>query len=281
MKLSNTGLSLIKSFEGVRLTAYKAVSSEQYYTIGYGHYGPDVTAGMKITQTQADEYFKKDVERFEKAVNDNVKVPLNQNQFDALVSFTYNCGAGALQRSTLLELLNQGKYEEAADQFDVWNKSGNTVLAGLVKRRAKEKELFLKNLPKEKTVKPAETKVASKTTSVKTYQVTKQHNGYATAADAKSKKNKKTTVPKGKYYVFNESQGMINVTTKKGVPGSWINPSETTAKSTKPEYHIVKSGENLTKIAKDNKTSVAAILKLNSNIKNPNLIYPKQKIRIK
>ncbi|MEK5055854.1 glycoside hydrolase family protein [Niallia sp. FSL K6-0212] len=280
MKLSNTGLSLIKSFEGVRLTAYKAVQTEKYWTIGYGHYGPDVKQNMKITQAQADAYLKSDVARFEKAVNENVKVPLNQNQFDALVSFTYNCGEGALQRSTLLELLNQGKYEEAADQFDVWIKSGNKVLNGLVKRRAKEKELFLRDLPEEKVEKPKKTTSSAKD-NVKTYQVTKQHNGYATAADAKSKKDKKTTVPKGKYYVFNESQGMINVTTKKGVPGSWINPSETTAKATKPDYHIVKNNENLTKIAKKYKTSVAAIQKLNPSIKNPNLIYPKQKIRIK
>ncbi|MDR4317902.1 Ortho-chlorophenol reductive dehalogenase [Niallia circulans] len=280
MKLSNNGLALIKSFEGVRLTAYKAVSTEKHWTIGYGHYGPDVKQNMKITQAQADAYLKSDVARFEKAVNENVKVPLNQNQFDALVSFTYNCGEGALQRSTLLELLNQGKYEEAADQFDVWIKSGNKVLNGLVKRRAKEKELFLKDLPEEKVEKPKKTTSSTKE-NVKTYQVTKQHNGYATAADAKSKKDKKTTVPKGKYYVFNESQGMINVTTKKGVPGSWINPSETTAKATKSDYHIVKNNENLTKIAKKYKTSVAAIQKLNPSIKNPNLIYPKQKIRIK
>ncbi|EOR24978.1 lysozyme [Niallia nealsonii AAU1] len=274
MKLSNNGLALIKSFEGVRLTAYKAVPTEKHWTIGYGHYGPDVKQNMKITQAQADAYLKSDVARFEKAVNNNVKVPINQNQFDALVSFTYNCGEGALQRSDLLKLLNQGKYKEAANQFDLWNKSGSKVLAGLVKRRAKEKELFLKDLPKE-------TKTVSKNTNVKTYQVTKQHNGYATAADAKSKKNKKTTVPKGKYYVFNESQGMINVTNKKGVPGSWINPSETTTKTTKPKHHIVKNGENLTKIAKKYTTSVAAILELNPSIKNKDLIYPKQKIRVK
>ncbi|WP_420915962.1 glucosaminidase domain-containing protein [Niallia circulans] len=131
-----------------------------------------------------------------------------------------------------------------------------------------------------KVEKPKKTTSSTKD-NVKTYQVTKQYNGYATAADAKSKKDKKTTVPKGKYYVFNESQGMINVTTKKGVPGSWINPFETTAKTTKAKHHIVKNGENLTKIAKNHKTSVAAIQKLNPSIKNPDLIYPKQKIRIK
>jgi GH24 family phage-related lysozyme (muramidase) len=280
MKLSNNGLALIKSFEGVRLTAYKAVSTEKHWTIGYGHYGPDVKQNMKITQAQADAYLKSDVARFEKAVNNNVKVPINQNQFDALVSFTYNCGEGALQRSDLLKLLNQGKYKEAANQFDLWNKSGGKVLAGLVKRRAKEKELFLRDFQEEKVEKPKKTTTSTKD-NVKTYQVTKQHNGYTTAADAKSKKNKKTTVTKGKYYVFNEAQGMINVTTKKGVPGSWINPSETTTKTTKPKHHIVKNGENLTKIAKKYKTSVAAIQELNPSIKNPNLIYPKQKIRIK
>lgn len=134
---------------------------------------------------------------------------------------------------------------------------------------------------KKETKKEVKKEVKSKTATVKTYQVTKQHNGYATANDAKYKKNKKTTVPKGKYYVFNESQGMINVTTKKGVPGSWINPSETSAKATNPEYYVVKNNDNLTKIAKEYKTSVASILALNPSIKNKNLIYPKQKIRVK
>lgn len=279
MKLSNTGLSLIKSFEGVRLTAYKAVQTEKYWTIGYGHYGPDVKQNMKITQAQADAYLKTDVARFEKAVNENVKVPLNQNQFDALVSFTYNCGEGALQRSTLLELLNQGKYEEAADQFDVWIKSGNKVLNGLVKRRAKEKELFLKDLPKEKVVKPNVEKVSAEIVTkpnkpsttkkvIKTYKVK--------SGDALSKLASKwgTTVKLLQELngIKNPNKIYIGQTLKYETAGNVDNIKQ---------YHTVVSGDNVTKIAKKYGTTVSAIKKLNPGIKNINLIYPKQKIRIK
>jgi GH24 family phage-related lysozyme (muramidase) len=279
MKLSNNGLSLIKSFEGVRLTAYKAVPTEEHWTIGYGHYGPDVKKNMKITQTQADEYFKKDVARFEKAVNENVKVPLNQNQFDALVSFTYNCGEGALQRSDLLKLLNQGKYKEAANQFDLWNKSGGKVLAGLVKRRAKEKELFLKDLPKEKVVKPNVEKVSaeivtkpnkSSTTKkvIKTYKVK--------SGDALSKLASKwgTTVKR-----LQELNGIKNP--DKIYIGQTLKYETTGNVDNIKQYHTVVSGDNVTKIAKKYSTTVSAIKKLNPGIKNINLIYPKQKIRVK
>ncbi|MEK4973242.1 glycoside hydrolase family protein [Niallia sp. FSL R7-0648] len=279
MKLSNTGLSLIKSFEGVRLTAYKAVPTEEHWTIGYGHYGPDVKQNMRITQDQADEYFRKDVARFEKAVNDNVKVPLNQNQFDALVSFTYNCGAGALQRSDLLKLLNQGKYKEAADQFDLWNKSSGKVLNGLVKRRAKEKELFLKDLPKEKVVKPNIEKVSAEIVTkpnkpsttkkvIKTYKVK--------SGDALSKLASKwgTTVKR-----LQELNGIKNP--DKIYIGQTLKYETTGNVDNIKQYHTVVSGDNVTKIAKKYGTTVSAIKKLNPGIKNINLIYPKQKIRIK
>ena len=90
---SQNGIELIKSFEGCRLTAYKAVSTEQYYTIGYGHYGSDVYAGMTITQSQAEDMLKNDLKKYEGYVNtflNNNGIDVNQNQFDALVSFTYN-----------------------------------------------------------------------------------------------------------------------------------------------------------------------------------------------
>lgn len=271
MELSTNGLNLIKSFEGVRLTAYKAVSTEEHWTIGYGHYGEDVREGQTITKAQADKFLKADVARFENAVNKNVKVALNQNQFDALVSFTYNCGEGALKRSTLLQLLNQGKYGEAAEQFDLWNKSGGKVLNGLVKRRAKEKALFLTDLPQVKT----EAK-KGEVPSAKTYKLTSGKNAYVSAADAKSQKNKKGAVKAGTYYVFNESQGMINLTSKKGVAGSWINPKEDNE-----EYYVIKSGDTLTKVAKKYNTTVTSIKALNPSIKNVNLIYANQKIRVK
>lgn len=139
MHTSQKGLDLIKSFEGLRLSAYKCPAD--VWTIGHG-----TTAGVKpgqtITKERAEELLREDVERFEAQVLRLVKVPLSQGQFDALVSFTYNLGAGNLSNSTLLRLLNAGDYAGAADQFDRWNKAGGKVLAGLVRRRAAERALF-------------------------------------------------------------------------------------------------------------------------------------------
>lgn len=119
-------------------------------------------------------------------------------------------------------------------------------------------------------------------TALKLYKVVKNVPGYVTAADAKARKNEKTTVTAGTYSVFNESNGMVNVTTKAGSPGSWINPSDNNKSSTSSaEFHIVKSGENMTKIAQRHKTTLATLKKLNPTIKNINLIYPGQKIRVK
>lgn len=137
MKTSQNGIKLLTGFEGCVLTAYKAVPTEQYYTIGYGHYGPDVKKGMKITFSMAEEYLKKDLVRFENAVN-KTGLNLNQSQFDALVSFTYNCGEGCLKSLIKGRTLNQ-----IADALLLYNKSGGRVLEGLNRRRKKERELFL------------------------------------------------------------------------------------------------------------------------------------------
>ena len=95
------GLLLIKNFEGCRLTAYKPVATEKYWTIGWGHYGPDVKEGQTITQAEADAMLVSDCQRFADAVDDPANCPLtaqlNANQRDALVSFTFNCGAGCLR----------------------------------------------------------------------------------------------------------------------------------------------------------------------------------------
>lgn len=135
------GRSLICQFEGLRLTAYRDMVG--VWTIGYGHTGPDVKPGLTITQQQADQLLINDLARFERGVNALVTVKLNQNQFDALVSFAYNLGLGALQNSTLLHLLNDGNYQAAADQFPRWNRAGGNVVAGLARRRYAERELFL------------------------------------------------------------------------------------------------------------------------------------------
>ena len=147
-KTATKGISLIKEFEGCRLTAYKCPAG--VWTIGYGHTGTvdgkAVISGMTITAVKATELLKKDLASFEAAVNSYVTVPITQNMFDALVSFTFNCGSGALKTSTLLKKLNAKDYNGAAAEFPKWNKAGGVVLNGLVRRRKREQELFLSNI---------------------------------------------------------------------------------------------------------------------------------------
>lgn len=146
MKLGQAGLNLIKEFEGLYLTAYKCPAG--VWTIGFGTTGKvdgkAIGKGMKITKEKAEQLLRKDVEQFEQSVDNLVKVPINQNQFDALVSFAYNVGSGALKGSTLLKKLNQKNYQGAADEFLKWNKAGGKILAGLRRRREAERKLFLK-----------------------------------------------------------------------------------------------------------------------------------------
>lgn len=134
MKISETGLNLIKQFEGCHLTAYK--DPVGILTIGYGH-TKGVKAGQKITQAQADEYLKQDVAGAEKAVNSyDSKYHFNQNQFDALVSFTFNCGSGNLKTITAN---GTRTLAQISARLPNYNKAGGKVLAGLTRRRAAEK----------------------------------------------------------------------------------------------------------------------------------------------
>ena len=110
MKINETGLALIKSFEGLRLKAYKCPAG--VWTVGYGHTGGDVKAGMIITEEEAEELLRQDLERFEEGVENLVEVELNENQFCALVSLAYNIGLGNFKRSTLLKLINKGNQNE-------------------------------------------------------------------------------------------------------------------------------------------------------------------------
>ncbi|MCH4540216.1 lysozyme [Ochrobactrum sp. A-1] len=149
MKTSTAGRKLIEQREGVELTAYK--DSAGIWTIGVGHTSaagaPKVTPGMKITAAEASEILSRDLATFEAAVSSAVKVPLNQNEFDALVSFAFNVGAGAFKSSTLLKRLNAGDRQAAADQFLVWNKitinGKKQALKGLTIRREAERKQFL------------------------------------------------------------------------------------------------------------------------------------------
>ncbi|WP_417764674.1 lysozyme [Shewanella chilikensis] len=131
---------IIKEFEGLRLEAYKCPAD--VWTIGYGHTRA-VVPGDVITEKEAEDFLSEDVEDAEDAVNAYVDVKLNQNQFDALVSFVYNLGAGNFRSSTLLRKLNAGDYLGAANEFKRWNKSGGVTLNGLVRRREAEANLFI------------------------------------------------------------------------------------------------------------------------------------------
>ena len=139
MKISEEGISLIKRFEGCRLEAYKC--SAEVLTIGYGHTG-GVKEDDTITQEEADKLLKADVFKFEKNVEDNVKVELNQSQFDALVAWTFNLGVGNLRSSTMLQKLNNEDYTSVPSEMKRWNKAKGKVLAGLTRRREAEALMF-------------------------------------------------------------------------------------------------------------------------------------------
>lgn len=151
--ISSTGLELIMRFEGLRLEAYNATADERrrgIFTIGYGATrwpnGDKVKEGEKLdSKEDAVDLLMDTVQPYVEAVNSYVEAKLNQNQFDALVSFVYNVGAGAFRSSTLLKLLNNGDYVGAAGQFGRWNKQSGKVLTGLTIRREAERELFQKS----------------------------------------------------------------------------------------------------------------------------------------
>jgi len=139
METSKTGLDLIKHFEGCELYAYKCPAG--VWTIGYGH-TKGVEPGMQITEQDAEDMLKEELIEYESYINDLVTVGLNQNQFDAMVSWVYNLGAGNLKASTLLKVLNAGDYAGVPEQMLRWNKAGGKVLEGLTRRRQAEADLF-------------------------------------------------------------------------------------------------------------------------------------------
>ena len=139
METSSEGISLIQKFEGCELEAYQC--SAGVWTIGYGH-TKDVVEGMTITKEQAEQMLVDELHEYENYINKYVTVALSQNQFDALVSWVYNLGPANLKASTMLKVLNSGKYEDVPAQMKRWNKAGGEVLEGLIRRREAEACLF-------------------------------------------------------------------------------------------------------------------------------------------
>jgi lysozyme len=156
MKLSQAGIDFIVSFEGKhralgdgRYIAYRCPAG--VWTIHAG-VTEGVKPGMVVTEAEGCAMFYRELSKFEDAVNRLVTVPLNQNEYDSLVSFAYNCGEGALARSSILKQLNAGNREAAARGFALWNRGGGRVLPGLVRRRRDEAAMFLR--PVEKSLEP-------------------------------------------------------------------------------------------------------------------------------
>lgn len=154
LSISSKGIDLIKSFEGLRLESYPDPGTGgEPITIGYGHTGPEVKLGQSITFAEAERLLRNDLRRFEKGVNDLFEfVEIGQNTFDALVSFAFNCGLGALDTSTLRKRIMKGEdpYSVLPEELPKWVKAGSKVLPGLVKRRKAEVLLAQQDGPREK-----------------------------------------------------------------------------------------------------------------------------------
>jgi lysozyme len=142
--MSDTGIALIKEFEGCRLKAYRCPAN--VWTIGYGHTSaagaPTVEPTSTITQNEAEEILRRDLQQYERGVEKMVKVEITQGQFDALVDFAYNAGVGALQKSTLLKKVNAEDFDAVPAEFMKWTKGGGKELPGLVRRRRAEVKLW-------------------------------------------------------------------------------------------------------------------------------------------
>lgn len=142
MKISEEGISLIKKFEGCKLRTY--LDAVDVPTIAYGR-TKDVKIGDICTQQQAEDWLEEELVEYEGYVEKAVTVPLEQHHFDSLVSWTYNLGPSNLTRSSMLRVLNASDYDNVPEQIMRWNKAGGRVLAGLVRRREAEAEMFKGN----------------------------------------------------------------------------------------------------------------------------------------
>lgn len=143
MNISQNGINLLKKHEGLRLTAYRCPAG--VWTIGYGHTGSEVKPAMTISESEAEKLLRADVALAERAVNKHVTSAISQNQFDALVSFAFNVGAGAFKESTLLRIINKDPMSgNIYTEFLRWINAGGSPSPGLRKRREDEANLYLR-----------------------------------------------------------------------------------------------------------------------------------------
>lgn len=263
---SENGVKMIEGFEGYSATAYPDPGTGGApWTIGYGHTG-GVVPGETITRAQAEAYLRQDLSSAENAVRNNVHVPLTQNQFDALVSLTYNVGANGY--SSLLATLNRGDYSGAQRMFGDYVHAGGHVLQGLVNRRAQEAALFGSSAPSSSTPgAPAPAPAPSPSGSHgRTYIVQ--------AGDTLSAIAQRQGVSLAALEAANPQVGNPNYI----YPGETIHlPGDSHGSSS---GYTVRQGDTLSGIASLHGVSLAALEAANPQISNPNLIYVGQVIRV-
>lgn len=144
--ISEAGLALTKQFEGLRLRAYR--DSGGVWTVGYGHTGADVHAGLVVTEPEAEALLRADLATAVACVNEFVTAAIEQHHFDALMDFAFNVGCANYRRSTLLRLINAGDFTTAAAEFGKWTHVDGKQIEGLVRRRAAEVTLFRTQPPR-------------------------------------------------------------------------------------------------------------------------------------
>ena len=255
MNLGSKGIELIKKYEGCRLTAYKAIETEEFWTIGWGHYGADVKEGQTITQEEADRMFLEDVKVYANAVEKyQDKYNFTQNQFDALTSFAYNCGVGSL--ANVMACCNTK--EEIAEECKLYNKGAGVVLPGLVRRREEEYQLFMSDMGSE------EVSSQEANTNVDTYTVKAGDNLSSIAAKYNTTVEKLASINN----IINPN--IINI-------GQVLKLKVEASRNIK--IYTVAAGDNLSSIASRFNTTVAEICRLN-NISNPNMIYAGQVLKL-
>lgn len=303
MKTSQTGINLIKEFEGCVLKAYRDPIG--IWTIGYGH-TVGVKEGQKITQAQAEELLKSDLKIYENGVA-GTALSLNQNQFDALVSFAYNCGVGSLTT-----LVKGRTLAQIADALLLYNRAGGNVLAGLVRRREAEKALFLKGAPAAvKNPEPAKVSISGSSYVVQSgdtlgaiaqrsgvsvdnlakWSGIKDKNSISVGQTIKLKAPATAAPSTAKTYTVKSGDSLGAIASKHGMTvktlqdlngiknanliqvGQVLKLSGTATKT-----YTIRSGDNLEGIAKKLGTSVSN-LQAKNNIKNANMIYAGQVLK--
>lgn len=271
--LSQKGVDLIKEFEGLRLKAYR--DPVGVWTIGYGHTGGDVKPGQVISQARAEQLLKGDTGWAQDAVRRSVKVPLSQGQFDALTSFTYNLGGGALASSTLVKKLNARDYAGAQKEFGRWVHAGGEVLAGLVRRRAAEAKMFGNKAPSSSTT-PTPTPTPPTPPTSSTRKIDYRVRAGDTFSGIAARKGM-TTAQLKKINPQIRDINKINV-------GQLIHirlAKKAAAAATATKTYTVKSGDTFSAIAVRNDLSMAQLSKLNPQVKDLNKINVGQKLTLK